>query len=113
MNIPKFTAEASLYPRRARYQIRAMLAGFRQAGEIVPSLRKVEHCDYELDGESYCCNIGAYDENTGKNVFQQQCCSTPSDPSQGVTCTVFWPFPLVNLHAVSGTIPLNTTGGTK
>jgi hypothetical protein len=29
MNMPALTAEASLYPRRARYQIRAMLAGFR------------------------------------------------------------------------------------
>jgi hypothetical protein len=48
MNIPKFTAEASLYPRRARYQIRAMLAGFRPAGEIVPSLKVMQDCEYAI-----------------------------------------------------------------
>jgi len=105
MNMPALTAEASLYPRRARYQIRAMLAGFRQPGEIVPSLKVMRDCEYALDGESLCCNSGAYDE-TGKNVFQQQCCSTPSDPSRGVTCIVFWPrmlpSDLANVHAVSG-----------
>lgn len=105
MNIPKFTAEASLYPRRARYQMRTMSPGFAKAREIVPSLRVMRNCEYALDGESFCCNTGAYDES-GKNVFQQHCCSTPSDPSLGVSCTIFWPVPSdsANVHAVSGSI---------
>jgi len=51
MSMPGFSAEASLYSRSARYQVRAMLAGLRQAGHIVPSMKM--ECDWD-DEDHYC-----------------------------------------------------------
>lgn len=79
MNMPGFTAESSLYPRSARYHARAMLAGLRQEGEIVPSMRS--KCTWDED--DYCCT---YDDWNGTGA----CCSTPSKPYLGIDC-VFTP----------------------
>jgi hypothetical protein len=38
INMPGFTAEASLYRNSAHYQVGTMLAGLRQGGEVVPAL---------------------------------------------------------------------------
>jgi hypothetical protein len=78
MSMPGFSAEASHYSRSARYQARVMLAGLRQAGEIVPSLRM--ECDWDVDatGElTYCCL------STHRRGFLN-CCFHPS--YGGITC---------------------------
>jgi hypothetical protein len=56
LNMPGFTANASLYPCRARYQLHAMLAGSRHAREIVPSRMRMG-CDFSgVGGDAFCCN---------------------------------------------------------
>jgi hypothetical protein len=77
MNLPGFTAEASLYRSSAHYQVGAMLAGFRQEGGIVPSMQE---CGWNPvwnplylnpGGDVYCCR-----DESGR----LGCCVTRPDP---------------------------------
>jgi hypothetical protein len=78
MSMPGFSAEASLYSRRARYQARATLAGPRQAGEIIPSRRTMD-CDWDSP-DDYCC-LGTHPNGA------IHCCYHPS--YGGITCAIF------------------------
>src|SRR5215813_4428253 len=92
MSIPNFTAEASLYPRRARYQLCAMLAGLRPGGKVVPAMIK-QTCDWDEFNGKYCCEskyqAQPRDHDTwGLNL---RCCSNPYNPAEGITCEhVYW-----------------------
>ena len=44
MNMPRFSAEASLYRSSAHHQVGAMLAGLKQEGEVVPSTLSSGFC---------------------------------------------------------------------
>ena len=73
MNMPGFTAEASVYRRGAYYQIGAMLAGLERAGEIVPSLPiNWSDCRWYEGGTKHCC---VFDGDRGT---QACCCSLHS-----------------------------------
>jgi len=66
MNMPEFTAEASLYKSRAHYDVSAMLAGLRQGEEILlqPAARRITYCSMkgccvdlrDLGYPRICCN---------------------------------------------------------
>lgn len=52
MNIPGFSAEASLYRSSAHHQVGAVYTGFKQGGEVVPSAFKSYYfCD---DRHRFC-----------------------------------------------------------
>jgi hypothetical protein len=62
MNMPGFTAEASVYRSHSLYHASAMLDGSRQAGEalVQPALRhycSMKGCCIEFgSGNRFCCN---------------------------------------------------------
>ena len=75
MSMPGFNADTSLFPRRARYQARAVWPGLRQAG-VVPS-RRQWGC---AEGLAFCCH--ASETNDAGHGVLVQCCSDPS----GIVC---------------------------
>jgi hypothetical protein len=52
--VPGFTAEASLYPSSTPLQIRAMLVGHRQEGEVVPSAFGRDPAEVEGAFDAWC-----------------------------------------------------------
>ena len=42
INMPGFTAEASLYQSNTHYQVRVMLASLQQSGEVLPSFWRLD-----------------------------------------------------------------------
>jgi len=73
MTMPGFNADAALYPRRARYQARAVWPGLRQAG-VVPSRRNWNCWEIEGDEEAFCCQAT---DIRGAHGAQTTCCSGP------------------------------------
>jgi hypothetical protein len=75
MNMPKFTAESSLYKSNARYEVRAVLAGPRQGnlGLLQPAARPIAYCSMrgccvdlrDLGLPRICCN----GDECGPDVF--------------------------------------------
>jgi hypothetical protein len=61
MNMPGFTADASFYRSSAHYQVRAMLPGLRQGGEVLihPALplrcNIFGDCCFTFFGVTCCC----------------------------------------------------------
>jgi hypothetical protein len=76
VNLPGFTAECSVFPHRAYYQLGAMGARLRQGPQIVPAMKT--RCYWDSD-ELYCCD---YEDSHGYGG----CCSFPGSPSQGIHC---------------------------
>lgn len=71
VNMPGFSAEASLYRSSAPYQIGAMLAGLKQQGEVIPSMKDVWF-------EAYCDMRGTY------------CATHVLVPGVGTLLTICW-----------------------
>jgi hypothetical protein len=85
--MPNFTAEASLYRSRARYQLFAMLAGLRPGGKVVPAMIN-RTCDFDfIDPTKYCCisefRAQPIDPTWGLRL---RCCSNVNNPAAGVSC---------------------------
>jgi hypothetical protein len=79
MNMPGFTAESSLFPRSAHYHVGVTLAGLRQEGEIVPSMRR--ECVLDEEDAVYCCTFTERGNPNGVS-----CCTDLSNPGSGIQC---------------------------
>lgn len=55
MNMPGFTAEASLYGGGAHYHTGSMWAGLRQGGEVIPSAVPLIRCACRGRGDNTAC----------------------------------------------------------
>jgi hypothetical protein len=88
MRMPNLSAEASLYPCRARYQLCSMLHGLRPGGKVVPATYK-QTCDFDfIDPTKYCCEAEYRGNPHGGilNGLNQRCCSDVTNPVAGISC---------------------------
>ena len=70
MNMPRFTAEASLYKAGERYQLAAALAKSLSVPRVIPALIDGEKCNFMgctpcEDGKMRCCE--------GRKIVTEEC----------------------------------------
>jgi hypothetical protein len=77
MNMPSFSADASLYRGGAHYQGGAMLAGVRQEGEVIPSRGAWMECNCWGEGQDTVCSCyWRVGDSGGSSTCDRKSCRT-------------------------------------